>query len=69
MDKERRRRWSFYTREDGSWLWRVLHGDGNEASSQRSFDNIKDCIADAKMHGYVVWEPSSERRVTVTPQT
>ena len=46
-----------------------LHGDGNEASSQRSFDNIKDCIADAKMHGYVVWEPSSERRVTVTPQT
>ena len=67
MEKERRKRWSFFTRDDGSWLWRVLHGDGREASSTRAFDNIKDCIADAKMHGYVVWEPSQERRAIVPP--
>lgn len=67
MERERRKRWSFFTREDGSWLWRVLHGDGNEQSSQRAFDNVKDCIADAKTHGYVVWEPSEERRISLMP--
>jgi hypothetical protein len=67
MERERRKRWSFFTREDGSWLWRVLHGDGNEASSTRAFDNVKDCIADAKAHGYVVWEPAEERRISANP--
>jgi hypothetical protein len=60
--RERRKRWNFFIGDDGSWLWRVLDPDECEAFSERSFRSLKDCIADAKQHGYVVWR-SEERRL------
>jgi hypothetical protein len=40
----------------------MLDPDEREAFSDRSFASLKDCIADAKRHGYVVWR-AEERRL------
>ena len=50
---------------DGAWVWRVLHPDGTEASSDRSFATLQECTADATRHGYVVVKPEEERRRNV----
>jgi hypothetical protein len=62
---ERRRKWSFFIVGDGGWVWRVLHPDGTEASSERAFPTLQECTADATQHGYVVWKPEEERRRNV----
>jgi hypothetical protein len=50
---------------DGAWVWRVLHPDGTEASSERPFATLQECTADATRHGYVVVKPEEERRRNV----
>jgi hypothetical protein len=59
---ERRRRWKFLIGADGTWRWQVTNADGSESASQRSFNTLKDCTADATDHGYVVWKPEEDRR-------
>ena len=59
---ERRKKWSFFMLGDGSWVWRVLHPDGTEASSPVSFPTVDECTADAALRGYVSRGPEQERR-------
>jgi hypothetical protein len=59
---ERRNKWSFFIRADGSWVWRVLHPDLTEACSERSFATVEDCMLDAEQFGYKRWPPENERR-------
>ena len=60
--EEKRRNWSFLTKEDGvSWIWRVSDAHGVE-ESKVSFSTLKECTADAMLHGYVVWKSENERR-------
>ena len=60
--KEKRSEWRFGTGDKGLWRWHVTHPDGTDVSSHRGFPTLKDCIADASGHGYVVWLPEAERR-------
>lgn len=50
---EKRGRWEFTIPEGGAWGWRVTHPDGRYACADREFRTLKDCIDDAKNHGYV----------------
>jgi hypothetical protein len=59
---EKRSEWRFGTAEKNLWRWHVTHPDGTEVSSHRGFPTLKECIADATVHGYVVWIPEAERR-------
>lgn len=54
-ERERRSRWSFFTGEDGMWLWRMTTPEGRETSSKQSFPTLTECILDAKQQGYVLW--------------
>jgi hypothetical protein len=60
--KEKRSEWKFRTAEDRSWLWHVRRPDGSEDISDRRFLRLKDCIADARQRGYVLWLPDADRR-------
>ena len=60
--EEKRSEWQFSAAEKGIWRWNVTHPDGSKVSSHRGFTTLKDCIADATRHGYVVWIPEAERR-------
>jgi len=51
--EEKRGRWEFTIPEGGAWGWRVTHPDGRTACGDRDFRTLKDCIDDAKNHGYV----------------
>lgn len=51
--EEKRGRWEFTIPEGGAWGWRVTHPDGRNACADREFRTLKDCIDDAKNHGYV----------------
>jgi hypothetical protein len=62
--KEKRNNWKFKSAEDRSWLWHVTRPDGTESSSVRGFPTLKDCIDDARQHGYVVWLAEADRRRT-----
>lgn len=62
MPEEKRSEWRFGSAEKSLWRWHVTHPDGSEVSSHRGFATLKDCIADATQHGYVVWIPEAERR-------
>ncbi|MGZ5091872.1 MAG: hypothetical protein ACXWCY_13990 [Burkholderiales bacterium] len=60
--KEKRSEWKFSSGDKGGWRWRVTHPDGTEVSAHAGFATLKECIADATRHGYVVWIPEAERR-------
>ena len=59
---ERRSRWSFFEGANGSWTWFVERPEGGSGGSERGFATLKDCIADAERHGYLLPPASSERR-------
>ena len=59
---EKRSEWIFAASKRGEWRWRVTHPDGTQVSSMRRFTVLKDCIADARRHGYVAEKPKLERR-------
>jgi hypothetical protein len=59
---ERRRKWSFFTLADESWVWRVVHPDGTERTSDASFRTLDECTADAARDGYVPYSPQRDRR-------
>ena len=61
IDTEKRRNWSFLTKDDGSWIWRVSDTNGVE-ESKVAFATLKECTADAMLNGYVVWKSENERR-------
>lgn len=63
LSMDRRGRWKFILKEDGSWAWQVSKPDGMQTSSERSFKKLTDCTADAVSHGYVAWQ-HEERRAT-----
>lgn len=58
--KEQRTRWEFVERGD-DWLWRKLDASGAVTESAR-FARLRECIEDARLHGYVPWAPEKERR-------
>lgn len=59
---ERRQQWNFVLADDGSWGWRVVHTDGTEVASERTFVTLKECTEYATRNGYVVWKSEEERR-------
>ena len=60
---DRRRQWSFSLREsDHSWAWHMSSATGGVTSSARHFETLDECIADAKAHGYVIYEDKERRR-------
>ena len=59
---EKRSEWKFSAGDNGLWRWRVTHPDGAQLTGHAGFTTLKDCIADARQHGYVVWLPEAERR-------
>ena len=44
MERERRSKWSFYTGDDGMWLWRMTPPEGRESSAKESFPTLTECI-------------------------
>lgn len=58
---DNRRNWSFVHTDTGSWVWQVAKADGSEETSQ-DFATLKECTADAMLHGYVAWKSEEERR-------
>ena len=60
IDEEKRAQWQFQMTDEG-WVWRVLRYDGIAASSS-VFKTLRECTADALIHGYVVWLPEADRR-------
>jgi hypothetical protein len=59
---EKRSEWKFTSGDNAGWRWRVTHPDGSQVSSAAGFATLRECIADASQHGYVVWIPEAERR-------
>ena len=52
--------WEFITRPVRStnavsweWAWRCAGHDGTKTSSSRTFSSFRDCIADARLHGFI----------------
>lgn len=64
MERERRSRWSFYTGDDGMWLWSMASPEGQQTSSKQSFPTLTECILDAKQNGYVLWTSRDRRKVS-----
>lgn len=51
--------WEFITKPVRSanavsweWEWRCAGEDGSKTSSARTFSSFRDCIADARLHGF-----------------
>lgn len=51
--------WEFITKAVRSqnavsweWEWRCADSDGAKCSSQRTFASFRECIADARLHGF-----------------
>lgn len=61
MPDDKRTQWNFEV-DAGDWLWNSTGPDGTKVVSPRRFSTLKECIDDAKLHGYVVWIPEAERR-------
>jgi hypothetical protein len=59
LELEDRRKWRFEHTSNDAWRW-VFADDGIETVSARSFSTLKECIEDAKVHGYLPHVP--ERR-------
>ena len=34
------------------WEWRCIGEDGSRSASSRTFASFRDCVADAKVHGF-----------------
>jgi hypothetical protein len=64
VERERRKRWSFYTGDDGLWSWRVTPPEGRETVSKESFPTLTECILDAKQNGYVLWTSRDRRQAS-----
>ena len=52
-------KWEFITKAVRSanavswqWEWRRLHEDGSTSASARTFTSFKECISDARVHGF-----------------
>jgi hypothetical protein len=53
-------KWLFRRGPDGLWTWRKTSvADGVIAESTQSQKNYRDCIVDAKAHGYREWDAPS----------
>ena len=53
--KIERRKWRFVSDKDGSsWRWAMTADESPEMLSTSPFTTLKECIEDAKTHGYVV---------------
>ena len=59
---ERRKKWSFFTLADESWVWRVVYPDGTERTSDVSFRTLDECTAAAARDGYVPYSAQRDRR-------
>ena len=62
MEQERRNHWSFVLSDVGAWSWRVLHPDCSADVSPHTFTTLKECVADAALHGYKLPAEAEERR-------
>ena len=62
MEQERRRHWSFVISNAGAWSWRVLNPDCSAVVSPTTYKTLKDCVADARTHGYVLPPEDEDRR-------
>ena len=60
------RKWRFMSDEDGKFVALAMTVDeGSELLSASPFSTLKECIEDAKTHGYVV--PAPETCVNIEP--
>ena len=62
MELQDRRKWRFMPTADDRWHW-VSVDDGREVLSSEAFATLKECVEDAKSHGYVVVVPERRRHV------
>ena len=51
--EEKRRLWQFTIPEGGFWGWNVTHPDGSRAAAVGDFLTLRECVDDAKKHGYI----------------
>ena len=61
MPEEKRTQWNFEINND-QWLWKCTAPSGITTVASRTFPTMKDCVDDAKRHGYVPWTTEAERR-------
>ena len=59
MDK--RKNWQFNETPDSTWTWQVTQGTVIVRAAT-TFKTLKDCVENAREHGYVNWNPEQERR-------
>ena len=52
--------WEFITKPVRStnavsweWAWRCVGQDGSKTSSSRTFSSFRECVADARLHGFI----------------
>ena len=63
---DERRRWRFINaQDDSSWSWAVRSDSGTEVFSEQTFGTLKDCVEDAKRHGYEPHAPERRRNHTL----
>jgi hypothetical protein len=59
--RDRRNEWKFFTADKGRWVWRQIPPAGKAVSSRKFFVTLTDCIADARLNGYVLWTRRERR--------
>lgn len=53
--------WEFVYDEVLGWTWRRFAADGHlRMPSRTAFGSLDDCVSDAKLYGFVDYEPTSE---------
>lgn len=62
MTLEDRRKWRFITTGDDLWRW-IVTDTHAESASELAFRTLKECIDDAKLHGYVPASPERRRNM------
>ena len=65
---EKRKQWNFRMSKDNSWSWHAVDTDGTESACKQEYGTLAECIVDARKNGYVVWNPTEERRRNPTKQ-
>ena len=60
---DKRKNWQFNETPHGAWTWQVTQGSVTVRSAA-DFKTLKDCVDNAREHGYVHWTPEQERRKT-----
>ena len=63
VQQEQRSEWQFLITEGEQWLWEVKHSDGTIEQGKKCFPTLKDCVDDARRHGWGTWKTEERREV------